>query len=314
MILLMYEPVPDHFTKLKQIAPHHEISWVSTENEAQELIRTAEIVLGNRFFLQSLPYAENLRWMQSNSVGVDLILHQKNVLIKKNIILTCAKGVYDAELAEHALALLLTLFRSLHLLRDEQNTKSWKRHRLPTLHGSRCMIVGWGSLGREIARLIHAFGGIVSGVRNQAQDSLDGDFTVYGSNNFREQLPQTDALIICLPKTSETHHFIGQHELQKLPESAFVVNIGRGGTLDDNALLRQIQEGKLAGAALDVFETEPLPADHPMWIEPRIVVSPHVGRSLEGPAFRWQALFEKNLERYVNGEKLLNVVDYQKGY
>ena len=92
------------------------------------------------------------------------------------------------------------------------------------------------------------------------------------------------------------------------------MNIGRGGTLDDHALLQLVQDNRLAGAALDVFEEEPLPANHPIWKEPRILVSPHVGRSLEGPDFLWQTLFEQNLDRYIKGKDLLNVVNYQKGY
>ncbi|MEO6282451.1 MAG: D-2-hydroxyacid dehydrogenase [Dyadobacter sp.] len=314
MILLMYEPVPDHLQKLKSIAPDHEIVTAFSEEEAQRLIENAEIVLGNRYFLQSLPFAKKLSWMQSNSVGVDLILKEKQSLVDKSIILTCARGVYDAELAEHTIALLLSLFRSIPVLRDEQNKGIWQRHRLSTLHGSQCLIVGWGSLGQKIASLITALGGKVAGVRNQPDDSKEGEMMLYGSKNWRQQLPLTDALIICLPKTPETYHFIGKEELRALPTSAFVVNIGRGGTLDDMALLEAIQGGNLAGAALDVFEEEPLPATHPIWKESKIFVSPHVGRSLEGPDFRWQPLFEQNLERYLRGEALLNVVNYQKGY
>lgn len=314
MILLMYEPVPDHLQKLKSIAPQHDIVTAHSEEEAQRLIADAEIVLGNRYFLQSLPFARKLRWMQSNSVGVDLILKEKQSLIDKNIALTCARGVYDAELAEHTIALLLSLFRSLPTLRDEQNEGTWQRHRLSTLNGSSCLIVGWGSLGKKIASYITALGGKVAGVKNQPDDSQEGETMLFGSSNWRNQLPLIDALIICLPKTPETYHFIGKDELRALPPSAFVVNIGRGGTLDDMALLEMVQSGNVAGAALDVFEQEPLPADHPIWKEPKIFVSPHVGRSLEGPVFRWQLLFEQNLERYLRGEALLNVVNYQKGY
>ena len=154
--------------------------------------------------------------MQSNSVGVDLILRQKQTLIDKNIILTCARGVYDQELAEHTLALLLSLYRSVHLLRDDQTAVQWRRHRLLTLQGSECMIVGWGSLGKRIAALIRAFGGKVSGVRNQASDSEDQGVTVYGKHTWQNHLENVNALIICLPKTPETYHFIGKNELQKL--------------------------------------------------------------------------------------------------
>jgi phosphoglycerate dehydrogenase-like enzyme len=314
MILLMYEPVEAHLQRLQQAAPDQEIVIAHSLEEAQKRIENAKIVLGNRYFIQSLPFARKLRWMQSNSVGVDIILTEKQLLLDKGITLTCARGVYDAELAEHTITLLLTLFRNVHLLRDEQRAHSWQRHRLRTMQGSRCLILGWGSLAREIARLIAAMGGHVSAVRNQPFDSEAQGVPLFGQQTWQAQLSETDALIVCLPKTSGTHHFVNGPILDQLPDRAFVINIGRGGTLDDEALLQRVQTGKLAGAALDVFEEEPLPASHPMWAEPRIMITPHVGRSLEGPEFKWQSLFEENLARYVRGETLLNIVNYEKGY
>ncbi|OJV15428.1 MAG: hypothetical protein BGO21_31025 [Dyadobacter sp. 50-39] len=314
MILLMYEPVKAHRQRLQQAAPGHEIAVAHSYEEACKLIENAEIVLGNRYFIQSLPFARKLRWMQSNSVGVDIILTEKQQLLEKGVTLTCARGVYDAELAEHTLTLLLALFRNVHLLRDEQRGHSWQRHRLRTLHGSRCLILGWGSLAQEIARLITALGGSVSAVRNRPDDSQEQGIPLYGQQSWQAQLAETDALVICLPKTEETRHFVNKNVLNQLPDSAFVVNIGRGGTLDDQALLESVRAGKLAGAALDVFEEEPLNASHPMWAEPRILITPHVGRSLEGPEYKWQSLFEENLARYSRGETLLNIVNYEKGY
>lgn len=314
MILLMYEPVQAHLQRLQQAAPDHEIAIAHSLEEAQKLIEDAEIVLGNRYFIQSLRFAEKLLWMQSNSVGVDIILTEKQRLLDKGITLTCVRGVYDAELAEHALTLLLSLFRNIHLLRDEQREHSWQRHRLPTLYGSRCLILGWGSLAQEIAQRVTAMGGRVSAVRNRPYDSEEHGISLFGHQTWQAQLPETDALIICLPKTSETHHFVNGTILDQLPDHAFVINIGRGGTLDDLALLERVRSGTLAGAALDVFENEPLPASHPMWAEPGIIITPHVGRSLEGPEYKWQSLFEENLARYVRGETLLNIVNYEKGY
>lgn len=314
MILLMYEPVQAHLQRLREAAPDHPIAIARSLEEAHRLIVNAEIVLGNRYFIQSLPFAEKLLWMQSNSVGVDLILTEKQRLLDKGITLTCARGVYDAELAEHTITLLLTLFRDMHLLRDEQNAHSWRRHRLRTLHGSRCLILGWGSLAQAIVRLITALGGRVSAVRNRPHDSEEHGISLFGHQTWQSQLPETDALINCLPGTPETHHFVNERVLDQLPDRAFVISIGRGGTLDDHALLERVRAGRLAGAALDVFEEEPLPASHPMWAEPRIMITPHVGRSLEGPEYKWQSLFEENLGRYVRGETLLNIVNYEKGY
>lgn len=312
--MLMYEPPEDHFDRLRSIAPGYEFRVAASENEAMRLIPEAEIVLGNRYFTQSLPFAQKLKWMQSNSVGVDLILAQKDLLSQKGIVLTCARGVYDTEMALHALGLVLSLFRSLHLLRDEQLRHSWQRHRLRDFEGNRCLILGWGSLAQKIAGHLTAFGGRVSAVRNQSHDSEDGEIKIFGRDSWEEQLPLTDLLVLCLPKTAGTMRLVGRPQLEKLPSTAFVVNIGRGGTLDDDALADLVRDRSIAGAALDVFEQEPLPPVHPIWAIPEIIVSPHVARSLEGPYFKWFPLFENNLARYIGGQPLLHQVDYARGY
>jgi phosphoglycerate dehydrogenase-like enzyme len=314
IILLMYAPPEDHLERLRALAPHYHFAVAQNEEEAASLMPDAEVVLGNRFFTQTLPYSKRLKWMQSNSVGVDLILTQKELLQKKQVTLTCARGVYDAEMAEHTLGLVLTLFRSLHLLRDEQHRISWQRHRLRSLASSRCLILGWGSLAQKIASHLTAFGAHVSAVRNQANRSVDNGITLFGRDHWEDQLPHTHLLILCLPKTPDTLHFVGKEQLEKLPKQAFVVNMGRGGTLDDDALVYAVRSQSIAGAALDVFEQEPLPKAHPIWSTPEILVSPHVGRSLEGPTFKWFGLFETNLGRYINGQSLLHQVDYARGY
>lgn len=314
MILLMYQPQPEHLAKLRQAAPRHRVVWARSQAEARELVNQAEVVLGNRYLVQSLPFAKRLRWVQSNSVGVDLILKEKDLLERNGIVLTSARGVYDQELAEHTLALLLALCRQLPLLRDEQQRQSWRRHALTTIHGSRCLILGWGSLARHIARLLKSMGACVSGARNSPTDTESDGFRVFGSHSWQSRLPNTDALIMCLPLTDATRHLVAEPELSSLPAHAYVVNIGRGGTLDEGALISSLHASKLAGAALDVFEQEPLPANHPLWRESRVIVSPHVGRSLEQPPYRWQTLFEENLARYVSGEPLRNEIDYKKGY
>ena len=121
-------------------------------------------------------------------------------------------------------------------------------------------------------------------------------------------------LLLALPLTPATHHVVGAAELAALPAEALVVNVGRGGTLDERALLHALQRDQLRGAGLDVLEHEPLPADHPLWREPKVLITPHVGRSLEQPPFRWEPLFVENVRRYVGGEPLLNVVDQRRGY
>ncbi len=137
---------------------------------------------------------------------------------------------------------------------------------------------------------------------------------LWGPDTWRTALTTTDVLVLALPLTAETHYLVGADELAALPMGSFVVNIGRGGTLDEQALLAVLRAGQLGGAALDVLEQEPPPPDHPLWHESRVLLTPHVGRSVERPPFRWEPLFIENVRRFAAGEPLLNVVDRERGY
>jgi len=290
-ILLMYEPRAEHLARLRGAAPQAELVVAHDENEARALIADADAVLGNRWFYQSVDAAERLRWMQSNSMGVDLILERAG---HRNFVLTCARGVYDAEVAQHAVALALALVRGLHAFRDAQQREKWHREPLRSLGDMDALILGWGGVGRTIARLLEPFGTRVRSGRSDGAYSFDADL-----------------LFLALPLTPRTRHLVGANELRALRPGAFVVNVGRGETLDTEALLAAHH---LGGAALDVFEEEPLPPDHPLWSRRDILITPHVARSVETPPHRWEPLFEENVRRFAAGEPLQHVVDREKGY
>lgn len=290
-VLLMYEPGAEHLARLRAAAPDAEIVVARDEAEARLQIVDADAVLGNRWFHQSLDAATKLRWMQSNSMGVDLILERAR---RSDFVLTCSRGVYDEEIAQHALALALALVRALPRFRDAQSRAEWDRIPLRTLSGMDALVLGWGGIGRTIARLLEA-----CGVRVRAGRS-DGDYSF-----------DVDLLFLALPLTPRTRRLVGAAQLRALRPGAFVINIGRGETLDTDALLAA---DHLGGAGLDVFDEEPLPADHPLWSRPDILITPHVARNIERPPYRWEPLFEENLRRFVSGEPLLHVVDREKGY
>lgn len=312
-VLLMYQPSNDHREALEKAAPGADLRVAVDETSAAMLIRDADAVLGNRFFRQSLPRAERLRWVQSNSMGTDLILSAGPQL--KSATVTCARGIYAGEIAEHATALLLALLRGLHNSRDRQHAREWQRSTLRTLHGSRVLVLGWGTIGQTTARLLISLGAHVRAARRtQAAPAIIDGVTVHGPATWRSLLPETDALILALPSTRETRGIIGRDELAALPEHALIVNVGRGGTVDEPSLLEALRLGRIEGAALDVFDAEPLSADSALWDEPRLLITPHVARSLEKPPYRWEPLFVENLRRFADGEPLLNVVDKEAGY
>ena len=179
------------------------------------------------------------------------------------------------------------------------------------------MVLGWGGVGRAIGTRLQAFGARVTGVRRHGGPPSEGrsdGFSLCGPDRWRARLPETDILVMALPLTADTFRLVGRSELSRLPRHARVVNVGRGETLDQEALLEQLREGALEGAALDVLLSEPPGEDDPVWKEPRLLVTPHVARSKETPPYRWEPLFVENLGRYAAGEALRNIVDYDKGY
>jgi phosphoglycerate dehydrogenase-like enzyme len=313
-VLLMYRPNPGHEAALRSAAPTARFHTAADEASATDLICEADAVLGNRYFLQALPHARRLRWMQSNSTGVDVILRARPAL--DGIVLTCARGVYDDEVADHAVALVLGLARRLHQARDAQRERRWERLQLETLRGRRALVLGWGGIGQGIARRLQSFGVEVEGVRRRIDESTEdpNGFLVHPPAAWRGRLPETQILVLALPLTAETHRLVGRAELAALAPDALVVNVGRAQTVDEDALLEVLEQGRLAGAGLDVLADEPPRQDHPAWSQPRLMITPHVARSPEEPPFRWEPLFVENLRRFAAGERLLNVVDVRAGY
>lgn len=306
----MYQPSRSHLDALRAAAPGVELRVADSESSATTLIEDADVVLGNRYFVQSLPYARRLRWMQSNSTGVDRILERRAEL--QGVTLTRAAHVYDDELADHALALILALVRGLHGFRHQQQSSVWERRPLPSFRGLRALVLGWGGVGQAIAQRLRSLGFDVQGARRS--DEGGGDFVVHSSRTWRQALTDVAVLVLALPLTDETRMLVDSDALASLPRGAYVVNVGRGATIDELALLHLLRSEHLGGAAMDVFRDEPLPPEDPAWKEPRLLITPHVGRSPESGSFRWEPIFVENLRRFAAGDPLLYVVDKERGY
>lgn len=193
-------------------------------------------------------------------------------------------GLHSKTVAEHALALTLNLVRFLPTLAVEQSKRRWAgelggaqelhpENQVTTLLDTNVMVWGFGSIGQEIARLLQAFGAKVTGVARSAGER--GGFPVIATESVDEHLPGTDVLIMVLPTSDETFHAMDERRLALLPSRAYLVNVGRGTTVDEPALIKALKEGKLAGAAVDVANTEPLPAEDPLWDAPNLVITPH---------------------------------------
>jgi phosphoglycerate dehydrogenase-like enzyme len=261
--------------------------------------------------LDALPHAPRLRWIQSISAGVEDLASP--ALSERGVVLTSAAGVYDPGLAESVLGFLLA-FSGRLLENARRGPGNWVPGRMRLLRGTTALIVGAGSIGTETARLLAAAGLRVRGIARTPRPAAAPFESIRGPGDLLAELALADHVVNVLPITPATHYMFGAPAFAAMRPTAVFVNIGRGSTVDEAALIEALRNGMIAGAALDVFEVEPLPAESPLWRMPNVLVSPHRAGDHEG----WEAdvvsLFLDNLRRFVAAEPLRNVVDVELGY
>jgi phosphoglycerate dehydrogenase-like enzyme len=255
-----------------------------------------------------------LRWVQTLAAGPDAVL---GAGFAPHVQVTSGRGLHDGPVAEHTLALVLALARRLPDLVRAQQEHRWAEdlggiqpdhtvahaRQFRSLSGARVLIWGFGSIAARLAPLLTVLGAQVIGVASRAGDR--SGYPVIAAQDVGEALPGTDLLIGVLPATPATRNALDATVFAQLPPHAWVVNVGRGATLDEAALLAAVREGGIAGAALDVFATEPLPADSPLWDEPRVLISPHAAG---GRPVGADLLLSDNIAAFVREEPLRNLV------
>ena len=281
----------------------------------EEHLASLEIVFAWNFdrpaLLDVVPRAPGLRWIQSISAGVEEFA--RPVLAEHGVTLTSAAGVYDPGLAESVLGFLLAL--SARIVEDARlEPGSWPSEGTRLLRGTTALIVGAGSIGIETGRLLRAAGMRVRGVARTPRAADDVFERVSGPDELRRELAEADHVVNVLPLTAATRGVFDAAAFAAMKPSALFVNIGRGATVDEPALIEALRAGSIAGAGLDVFAVEPLPADSPLWTMPTVLVSPHRAGDHEDWPRDVVALFVDNLRRYLAGEELRNVVDLDLGY
>jgi phosphoglycerate dehydrogenase-like enzyme len=270
----------------------------------------------------TLTLAPNLRWLAMPSAGADGAVRAGLLAADRPLLITTANGVHTVPITEFVFGALLILIRHWPDILTLQRERTWPDHsrwrRLGSgeLDGSTLGVVGLGAIGRQIARIGRAFGmRVVATRRTVIPGATDPDADVlYPTANLRALLAEADFVILAVPHTPETHHLLGPNELRAMKPSAFLVNIARGTIVDEPALIAALQNGTIAGAALDVFEKEPLPPDSPLWTLPNVLISPHVSGLTTRYSHRFTDLFLDNLTRYRAGQPLRNLVDPVRGY
>jgi phosphoglycerate dehydrogenase-like enzyme len=260
-----------------------------------------------------------VRWVQHWAAGVDAFTQNPDV-VARGFRLTNTSGIHSIPISEHILAFLLALGRGLTCALQQQAEHVWYAPENPCrddifeLSGKTMVLIGVGAIGSYTAEIAAAFGVHVIGVRRDPSQTVPSVAEMVGPGQLHEVLPQADFVVLTVPLTDATRGMIGEPELRAMKPSAIIVNIGRGETIEQSALIRALQEGWIGGAGLDVFEQEPLPADSPLWELPNVIVTSHYAGHTPHYDDRAFAVFTDNLRRYVAGQPLRNVIDMVAGY
>jgi phosphoglycerate dehydrogenase-like enzyme len=254
-----------------------------------------------------------LRWVHATSAGAGEQVRKAGLPPEalERVAITTSSGVHAVPLAEFAVLGLLAVAKELPRLAGEQRARAWPEVRQPLreLSGQTLFLVGLGEIGREVARLGKALGMRTVGFRRTEGPPPKWVDEVHGPQRLTELAGQADAMVVSLPMTEQTAGLVDRATIERLPASCIFVNIGRGGVVDEPALVDALRDRRIAGAALDVFATEPLPGDSPLWTLPNVLVTPHAAALSARENERIVELFEDNLRRYLDGRPLRNVVE-----
>jgi phosphoglycerate dehydrogenase-like enzyme len=259
----------------------------------------------------------NLRWVHSTGAGIETIVAIPE-LVASDVVVTNTRGAHAPFVAEHAFALLLSLGRNLSGFAQDQREHVYRAYAreipMDSLYGKQMLILGMGNIGRAIARRALAFDMSVVGLDLMAPEEATGDLKVLPMEHLDRELGSADVLMVAVPYTQETDNLISAERLGLLKPGAMVIGISRGRIIDEAALAERLRDGSLAGAGLDVFAQEPLPADHFLWDTPNLVITPHCAPKSPVTRNREYEMTYENIRRFLANEPLLNVCDKVLGF
>jgi phosphoglycerate dehydrogenase-like enzyme len=277
------------------------------------------IFVGYSLRAEQLVHARELQWIHSTAAGVAQLMYPE--LRQSGITVSNASGIFSVPMAEHTMGLILAMARNFPDSVRYQDQSQWsvqalwdRPQHLTEINGSVLLIVGYGSIGRELARRAKAFDMKVWGVTRSGQGDRTYAEKIFPAWQLNEALPPADYVVIAAPETSETKHLIGAQQLARMKRGARLINVARGSLLDEAALLGALQSGALGGAALDVTGVEPLPPESPLWRAPNLFITPHTSAISERLWLRETELFLELLEQWFSGKELSNRVDFSRGY
>lgn len=293
-----------------------EVRFASDEPTLRETLPGTDVMMVTDFRTEALaaawPSADKLKWIHATSAGVDALMFPD--LIEGDVTVTNARGIFDRTIAEYVLCTILMFAKDFPGSMRLQIAHEWKHRDTERAEGKQVLIVGAGSIGGQIARLCKAAGLKPHGIARKPRHD-DPDFiAVHGNDDLTEQLGLADYVVIAAPLTPQTEGLFNEKAFKSMRKSARLINIGRGPVVKTDDLITALNNGDIAGAALDVFEEEPLPADHPLWDMENVIMTAHMSGDFIGWKRALTDQFLENLDRWHKGETLFNFVDKKLGY
>ncbi len=317
-VLVLANPAGAHLSALDPVKAVSEMVISAEPATVMAAAEKADVILNGMFtgdlLRLTFPAATKVRWVHTLSAGVEHIMFPE--LVRSPVPLTNGRGVFRRSLGEFVLAAAMFFAKDLRRMVRNQEAGVWQQFDVEELAGRTLGIIGYGEIGRAAAERARPFGMRVIAIRRRPDLSSSDPLldAVYPPSELHELLKGTDYLMLAAPNTPDTRGMIGERELNVMKPNAVIINVGRGPILDEPALISALRDHRIRGAALDVFDEEPLPAGHPFYGLSNVLLSPHCADHTTGWLEMAVSMFVRNFDHFVKGEPLENIVDKQAGY
>ena len=308
MNLLILEQLAEEYKKVLQPKfPEVFIHAAKKEEEIGDFIEKTDVLLTFRISDEMIQKVSRLQWIQSLATGVDYIVHLPS--LRKEVLVTSTRGIHGPQMSEMAFLLMFSLNRNFPQMVRNQDQGIWERWPAKLLYKKKVGILGMGVIGEEIAKKSKAFGMLVYGI-DIIRRKMEAVDYFYGPEDIIKVAEAVDYFIIVAPYAPQTYQIVNEGVLSAMKPTAFLINIGRGELVHEDALIKALNSEKIAGAALDAFNQEPLPPNHPFWKMKNVIITPHVGGASDIYVEQALTIFEENLRRFLRGERknLINLV------